>query len=309
MFNTAVLFIIFNRPDTTVRVFNEIKKIKPARLYVAADGARTDVAGESERVAQSRKIIEMIDWECDLKTLYRDDNLGCKIAPSSAIDWFFEQEDEGIILEDDCLPNLSFFTFCEQMLQKYRHDERIWHISGVNFQNGIKRGDGSYYFSHYCLIWGWATWKRAWQHYDVSIASLPKFIENQDIKQLFNKRQMQNHWLEQFRLVYENQLDAWDHQWTYTLLTHHALSIVPNVNLISNIGFGAGATHTLDNGSKFANIKQAELTQINAPQFMIRNQEADDYSSKYIVLPSFKQRIIMKLASFAILRAIVRAFR
>ncbi|MCU7837321.1 MAG: nucleotide-diphospho-sugar transferase [gamma proteobacterium symbiont of Taylorina sp.] len=295
MFNTAILFMIFNRPDTTEQVFDEIRKIKPARLYVAADGARNGVTGEDQKTAQVRKIITNINWDCELKTLYRDKNLGCKTAPASAIDWFFEHEEEGIILEDDCLPNQSFFYFCEQMLQRYREDERIWHISGSNYQNGLKRGDSSYYFSMYCLIWGWATWKRAWQYYDVSIASYPDFVKKNKIKQLFKSRQLQKHWLEQFRLVYENKLDAWDHQLTYAMLNHSGLSIIPNVNLISNIGFGAGATHTIDANSRFSDIKSVEIHDIIHPEFIIQDQIADDYSSKYVVIPPLLSRLRVKV--------------
>jgi len=296
MFNTAILLLIFNRPDTTQQVFDEIRKIKPARLYVACDGTRANKENEAQQVARCKQIIDSIDWDCELKTLYRERNLGCKMAVSGAIDWFFEHEEEGIILEDDCLPNQSFFYFCEQMLQKYRNDERVWHVSGSNYQNGIKRGEGSYYFSMYCLIWGWATWKRAWQNYDVTIASYPDFVKQQKIRQLFKGKVLQNHWLEQFRLVYSNVLDTWDHQLTYAMLNHSGLSIIPNVNLISNIGFGAGATHTIDVNSRFSQIRQSEMDElIIHPEAVIRDQAADDYSSKHVVIPPFHSRLRVKV--------------
>ena len=169
MFQTPILFLIFNRPDTTKLVFESIKRIKPAKLYIAADGARKHKVGEDLLCKETRSIIDLIDWECEIKTLLRTENLGCKIAVSSAIDWFFENEEQGIILEDDCLPNESFFNFCEQLLNQFKENKEIMHISGNNFQDGITRGDGSFYFSKYNHIWGWATWKRAWKLYNVKL--------------------------------------------------------------------------------------------------------------------------------------------
>ena len=154
---TPVLFLVFNRPDTTAQVFEAIRQAKPPRLYVASDGAREDKEGELEKVKQVREIVSQVDWNCEVKTLFRDKNLGCKIAVSSAIDWFFEQEEMGIILEDDCLPHPTFFRFCQELLERYRDDERIGMISGNNFQFGRKCTDYSYYFSMYSHIWGWAS--------------------------------------------------------------------------------------------------------------------------------------------------------
>ncbi len=162
MFQTPILFLIFNRPDTTKRVFESISRVKPTKLYIAADGARKNKVGEVLLCQETRNIIELIDWECEIKTLFRTENLGCKIAVSSAIDWFFENEEQGIILEDDCLPHPSFFGYCETLLNYYKDDLRIGHIGGDNFQKGKKRGEGSYYFSQYYFIWGWAIWKLAW---------------------------------------------------------------------------------------------------------------------------------------------------
>ena len=180
MFQTPILFLIFNRPDTTKRVFESIRSIKPAKLYIAADGDRKDKVGEDLLCKDTRSIIDLIDWECEIKTLFRPENLGCKIAVSSAIDWFFENEEQGIILEDDCLPNESFYIYCETLLNYYAFNERIMHISGNNFQDGMMRGNGSYYFSNYNHIWGWASWKRAWKAYNVDLSFLTEtLIEKQ----------------------------------------------------------------------------------------------------------------------------------
>ena len=170
--NTAVLFLVFNRLDTTKQVFETIRQAKPQRLYIAADGARASRVGEAAQVQAVRDYVTShVDWECEVKTLFREQNLGCKYAVSSAIAWFFENEEMGIILEDDCLPDPTFFNFCQELLARYRHDQRIGVISGDNFQFGHRRNDDSYYFSKYVHIWGWATWRDRWVNsYDVTIA-------------------------------------------------------------------------------------------------------------------------------------------
>ena len=179
---TPILFLIFNRLDTTRRVFEEIRKQKPRQLFVASDGPRVNKDGEREIVEKTRKLVlDNIDWECEVKTLFRGENLGCKIAVSSAIDWFFENIEEGIILEDDCLPAQSFFGYCEELLEKFREDGRISVISGDNFQFGWRNTSDSYYFSKNCHIWGWATWRRAWERYDVEMKTYPNFKKKEKI--------------------------------------------------------------------------------------------------------------------------------
>lgn len=173
-FNVPILFIIFNRPETTKAVFHEIRKNQPFQLFVAADGPRREIFEDIENCRKVREIIQLIDWECNVQTLFRDENLGCKIAVSSAIDWFFSQVDEGIILEDDCLPDQSFFPFCQELLEKYRYDAKIMMIGGSNFQFNKNKFEYSYYFSRYFHIWGWASWKRAWQFYDVEMKAWPE---------------------------------------------------------------------------------------------------------------------------------------
>ncbi len=229
---SPVLFLIFNRPDKTKQVFEAIRQAQPAQLFVAADGARKDKLGEQELCEQTREIIKAIDWKCELKTLYRSENLGCKIAVSRAINWFFENVEEGIILEDDCLPNQSFFHFCDTLLNYYRNDERIMHIGGSNFQDGQIRGDGSYYFSMYNHIWGWATWRRAWKYYDIEMFSYNNFVENNKVDCLFNLSREKKYWKDIFKRVKENQINTWDYQWTYSIWTNGGLSILPNQNLI-----------------------------------------------------------------------------
>ena len=273
-----VLLIIFKRPDTTRQVFEAIRQAKPPRLYVAADGPRPGKEGEAEQVQATRDIIRQVDWECEVKTLFRDKNVGCGIGPSTAIDWFFEHEEAGIILEDDCLPNQSFFVFCQETLEHYAHDARIMQVSGMNPQKGWQRDPGyDYYFSEAGITWGWATWRRAWKLYDYNI---PRFKEALD-----------KGYLESFYIVREKldwvincldeahrrlpAVDWWDFQWEFTKFTNSGLSVVPNVNLVTNIGFGADATHTLGI-SGFATTNTTELRfPLRHPPFVIRDVQSD----------------------------------
>ena len=281
---TPVLFIIFNRPDTTQKkVFNAIRQAKPRQLFIAADGPRKGQENEKEKCKRARKVIEQVDWDCEAKTLFRDRNLGCKIAPSSAIDWFFENVEEGIILEDDCLPSQSFFWFCQELLEYYRYDTRVMHISGDNFQFGRKRGEGSYYFSKYAHILGWATWKRAWINYDVKIKKFKEFKKENKIKNIFIIKQQQKYWMNILQTVYDDyddKIGAWDYQWAYTCLVNNGLCIIPNVNMVSNIGFGSDSTHMKDKSSIFSEMEAREITDIIHPNFVLADQEADLLTSK-----------------------------
>jgi len=277
---TPVLFIIFNRPDTTQKVFNAIKQAKPRQLFVAADGPRENKEGEKEKCEQVRKIIEQVDWDCKVYKNYSDVNLGCKVRPSSGIDWFFEKVGEGIILEDDCLPSQSFFWFCQELLDYYSNDTRIMNISGSNFQFGRKRGGGTYYFSKYIECWGWATWRRAWKYFDVNMTNFEKFKTENQIKNIFQIKQQQKYWMNIFQITCDGKIDAWDYQWLYTCLINHGLCIMPNVNLVSNIGFGSDSTHTKNKNSILSEVEAREITDIIHPNFILADQEADLLTSK-----------------------------
>ena len=285
-FLTPILFLIFNRPLETEKVFLKIKEIKPKYLYISADGYRNNIKDEKENCQKTREIIKHIDWDCELKTNFYDKNLGCKDAVSSGITWFFQNVQEGIILEDDCLPDISFFNYCKILLEKYRHDTRIMHISGTNFQDGILREDSSYYFSKYVHVWGWATWKRAWDLYDVNIQYFDKFLVYKSIKNIFADKKEQKYLLKNFNLVYTNKKITWDYQWHYTNLINNGLSITPNKNLVSNIGFGEKATHTSQKHHPFSNRPIDKLDNITHPSFTIPNIEADRYTYKKYFNPN-----------------------
>jgi hypothetical protein len=274
---TAVLFMAFNRPETTSRVFDAIRKARPPRLYVAADGPRADRIGETARVERVRKIATEVDWPCEMKTLFRKDNLGCKQAVSGAITWFFENEEEGIILEDDCLPHPDFFNFCETMLDYYRNDERVDVITGNNFQNGQQRGAGAYYFSKYNHCWGWASWRRAWRHYQGDLPFWPEWRGSDDWKAVCPDNIERRYWERIFDQVYAGAIDTWDYPWTACVWTHRGLTATPNVNLVTNIGFGVDATHTCDPNAHQANMPVAALPEIVHPQIVKQDKEADAY--------------------------------
>lgn len=244
----AVLFLVFNRPESTAKVFEAIRSARPARLYLASDGAREGRSDEAETVKKVRSMVCQIDWPCEVKTLFRDKNIGCKLAVSRAITWFFEYEMEGIILEDDCLPGSDFFRYCEELLEKYRHDERVGLICGTNLYNlnSVFRNDESeksYYFGRTASIWGWATWKRVWDEYDVDMSDWSELKKSKSFRYNFSSRKW-NYLCKTFDTANLNKIDTWDYQFGYLLLKSGRLSATPNVNLIENIGFNSNATHT-----------------------------------------------------------------
>ncbi len=280
---SAVLFIIFNRPGTTARVFERIREARPSRLYVAADGARDDRPNEAVLCLQARDITTQVDWDCELKTLFKDKNAGCKEAVSSAITWFFDHEEEGIILEDDCLPANSFFRFCDTLLNKYRFDTRIRHISGANFQHGKKWGDASYYFSNITHVWGWAGWRRVWNDYDKELSRYNESDVRSQIENIFTDPLIVDSWQHIFKELKAGKIDTWDYQLGFTNYFNNGLCIIPNDNLISNIGFGDNATHTTKAHAHnlSANIPLTEIGEITHPLYFLPEKKADDFTLSY----------------------------
>lgn len=243
---TAVLFIIFNRPDVTARVFEAIRKARPPRLYIAADGPRSNRPGEAEKCQRTRQLVERIDWPCEVQMLLRNQNLGCRRAVSSAIDWFFEHETQGIILEDDCLPVQSFFWYCEEMLNRYQHDERIGQISGSAFcEHEFLAGlTTDYIFSRHFSIWGWATWRRVWETNASAIELWPEFSRQRLLPGTYPDRNERYTRSKNNDSIATNAIDAWSFQWIFANVSQNRLAVVPRHNLIINIGFGEEATHT-----------------------------------------------------------------
>jgi hypothetical protein len=279
--STPVAFIIFNRPDTTDRVFQAIRQAQPQQLLVIADGPRADRPGEAEKCAATRAIIDRVDWECEVLTNYSDTNLGCKYRVSSGLDWVFSEVEEAIILEDDCLPDPSFFLFCQTLLEKYRDDARIMVINGNNFLPERKQVAESYYFSKYVHIWGWATWRRAWRHYDVDMSSWPALRDQGLLNILFDDPVEQEYWRKIFDEVSDGKIDTWDYQWTYSCWLQSSLNIIPDVNLISNIGFRSDATHTTGD-SPWSEMPLGTINLSSHPPFVLRNWGADRYTFENI---------------------------
>lgn len=265
---TPVLFIIFNRPDTTGAVFEEIEKARPAKLFIAADGPRPIRPGEADLCARAREIASHVTWDCEVHRLYRDTNLGCKEAVSTAISWFFDNVEEGIILEDDCVPDPSFFRFCEELLERYRNDERVMMVTGTNYLFNKIAANESYFFSRNFDIWGWASWRRAWNLYDISMADWPKFNGLHYLKWLFSDARFVKYLTLSFQMTYEGKIDTWDYQWYYTGIINHGLCATPVNNLISNIG--TSGTHFTD-GSKrcFMPKKSIDITSLTHPKYVM----------------------------------------
>ncbi len=294
--STPILFIIFNRPETTQLVFNAIRDVRPERLYVAADGPRTGVPTDQLRCAQARQIIDQVDWPCQLQTLFRENNLNCGIGPSSAMSWFFENETEGIVLEDDCLPSKSFFLFCQVLLERYRSDSRVMHIGGNNFLNRTPGDDDfSYYFSRSGHIWGWATWRRAWEMFDYEISLYEKLKLEGYFDDFFLNKLEKIYRLRKFDKTVERKgsVDWWDYQWDFARYINSGLAIVPHKNLVRNLGFGEGATHTKDKNGKNSRMEALELDfPLKHPPYVIRDAGRDSqYFQRFIldtILAKFK---------------------
>jgi hypothetical protein len=281
---TPVLFLVFNRPDTTSQVFEAIRKAKPPRLYVAADGPRVNRAGEAERVAKVRKIATAVDWSCELKTLFRIENVGCQFGPRGGIDWFFDNEEYGIILEDDCLPSQSFFWFCEEMLEQYRDDKSIMAITGTNITKGLAF-DADYFFSKYALMWGWATWRRAWKKYDPDLAHWNNLRRSGWLKDLnLGGLAFEYTWKKIFDQTSQLRNDAtwWDYQWIYSCWVNSGLTVAPALNLIRNLGYSSDATHTKSIHPVLGHLLETEMSfPLRHPKSVNVHMEADKFISRH----------------------------
>ncbi|MFA5158289.1 MAG: hypothetical protein WC451_03855 [Patescibacteria group bacterium] len=301
MNKTAILFLIFNRPETTKRVFDAIKKYQPKKLYLAADGPRSDKIGEKELCQKTRAIVNEIDWDCEVSTLFREKNLGLKVAVSSAIDWFFKNENEGIILEDDCLPNPTFFRYCSELLEKYRNVDQVKMISGDNFQFGWKNSDDSYYFSKYCNIWGWATWKRAWKEYDLEMKSYPEFVKSNKIDQVFKDKSVRRYWRAVLDRVFSAEINTWDYQWVFCVWSHNGLAINPSINLVANLGCNSGTNTAGQENSEVADMKSYAMKfPLKHPTSISQSVEADDRFSSQFFKTSYFGLIVSKAKRFVV---------
>ncbi len=277
---SSVLFLFFNRPGTAAKVFSEIRAAKPAKLFLAADGPRNTVAGDVELCQKTRASVEgLIDWPCEVHRLYRDKNLGCREGVSSAIDWFFSHVEQGVILEDDTLPDPSFFDFAEAMLERYRGEQQVMHISGNNFQFGRIRRDGAYYASRLAHSWGWATWRRAWSKYNISMPDFPD-TWNEIASKCGLCPEISNWWRRNLEAAKFGRCNTWDFQWHYTIMKYQGICLIPNLNLVENIGIGIDATHMQDKNIA-STIHKNSLNWFGRPKDLKICQEADTFDFQF----------------------------
>jgi hypothetical protein len=290
--SSPLAFFIFNRPETTKIVFEEIRKAAPKKLLVIADGPRQNKTEEKERCEQTREIINTVDWECELIKNYSDNNLGCKKRLSTGIGWVFENVDEAIILEDDCMPNQSFFRFCQELLLFYRYDERIMMISGNNFQLNMNIQKYSYYFSAFNHIWGWASWKRAWENYDLSMKKWPELKSRDFLSKILSEKEAIKYWETIFQDTFNGKIDTWDYQWLYSCWLKNGLAVIPKINLVTNIGFGDDATHTKHTDNTISNLTFGKLSfPLIHPPSVKRDESADRIEETNFYYFSKKEKI------------------
>ncbi len=299
---SPVLFIIFIREDTTRRVFEQIRKVKPPRLYIAADGPRPDRPDDIEKCKATRSVVNDVDWDCEVKTLFREKNLGCGKGVSSAITWFFENEEQGIIIEDDILANPEFFMYCDEMLDRYKNDEKIQLIAGYNvFFDGYS-SPYSYYMSKFLQIWGWASWRRVWQTYVFDTKQLDRKEYLKKLKSQYNIP-VYRYYKRFFDVMASNKVDTWDYQFFFNMVLYDRYSIIPFSNLVENIGFGTfEASHATDSKNAFIkkliNHRSSAIYPIRHPKGNYFDTEADKTYAKMAQIEkrSFLLRAIRKVS-------------
>lgn len=306
-FNTPILLVAWRRPNHLKKVIEAVRKVEPTKIFVAVDGARLGAEYSEERklIEETKQVIEKeIDWECELMINYQEQNLGCEKGVSTAISWFFQNVSEGIILEDDCVPNISFFRFCAEMLDKYRNEDKVMTITGNNFNQLNVFTNEKYYFSRYNHIWGWATWSRAWKNYNFDFQNWLDLKANSFLDNYLNSKLEANYWSKYFDEIYiDKTLDTWDYPWRLNIWQKGGLTVTPVVNLVENIGFDDLATHSKVGSTP----KTVELCwPLKHPSNIKRNIKADNYTFRfhiavnYFKKHSFKGRLLRKI--FSLLR-------
>ena len=275
------ILLIFNRPEATRAVFQTIRDVRPPKLLLVADGPRADRPGERELCVRARAEAQAIDWPCEVLTRFAPENLGCRQNVSTGLDWAFTQVEEAIVLEDDCLPDQSFFRFCEELLARYRDNSRVSQICGSNYQQGIRRTPYSYYFTRHAHIWGWATWRRSWQEGDLSMSAWPELRDGGWLKRYLDDPKSAFFWTKLFndsQRPRRDSLNSWAIPWTFSRWSLNKLSIIPEVNLITNIGHSAEGTHTTDRaGGNRTPLGQMDFP-LQHPPTIEPHVEADRYT-------------------------------
>ena len=314
--NVAILLLIWRRPVHTKKIIDSIRKVSPKKIYISSDGPIKDDIENQKLVKLTRDVVlEEINWKCDLKTNFLNVNKGCKLAVSCGISWFFDNEEEGIILEDDCLPNNDFYLFCESLLKKYKNDHRIWAVCGNGYQVNKTNKNESYFFSKYVDVWGWATWKRCWKKYDKDMRSWKSNRELFLTNNIFGNHRELNYWKKIFDNLFFNKTpDTWDYHWQYLCFINSGMVCMPYCNLVQNIGFGDGATHTTCEQThpyfytkKLGNIRFP----LQHPTTFIMQKECDKHIQNifYSGYPIFSRKgliILLKKVLFKFRKIIIR---
>jgi SAM-dependent methyltransferase len=283
---TPVVFCIFNRADTTEQVFSSIAAAQPPKLLVVADGPRTEA--ESESCRRTRAIIEKVDWPCQVLTNFAEINMGCRERVSSGLTWAFEQVEEAIILEDDCVPHPDFFPFCQALLERYRDDERVMMISGDNFLPENPEIEEDYFFSRYFSIWGWATWRRAWVKYESKMAAWPALRDQRQLDHYYDQPYMRDWLTSAFDSAYSEKTNTWAVRWFFTCLFGNALCVVPSHNLVSNVGY-EGAHHDGSHPLLGLATSAINLKRLKGPPMVFADRRYDSAFFEFFVAPSQHQ--------------------
>lgn len=295
---TPIVFIIFRRPAETERVFETIRQAKPSKLFIIADGPRKGKPGEEENCQLARKVIDSVDWPCDVIKNYSDTNLGCAKRVSTGLDWVFKQVDRAIILEDDCVPDPSLFPFFDELLEKYKDENQIFSITGHNHLGEWQSKSQSYFFSNYFDCWGWATWRRVWQNFDPDMKLWADPVSKEKVKAVIgDTRQFRNR-ERVLEAAYQGKIDSWAYPFFFTSLLHSGLTITPSVNLIENIGFGADASNTNNARDHRSKLKRNNLNfPLKHPQFIDVDREYDYQRYKKVWQKPLARRVVKYLKS------------
>jgi hypothetical protein len=279
--DTPVAFFVFRRPETTARVFQRIRDARPRQLFLIADGPRGGSAEDEAATKRTREVIETVDWKCEVRRNFSEENLGLRRRISTGLDWVFAQADRAIILEDDCLPDASFFRFAGELLERFKADNRIMSITGTNFHGARQFTADSYYFSRYESCWGWATWARAWQNFDVELGLWPGLHQTPLFRKAFSSRRVADFWEQIFSRLHAGEIDSWAYAWTFAHIVQNGLAVVPSTNLVSNIGFGSDGTHTLADHAPSAMMQTAPMEfPLRHPSVVMPHRGADQFHER-----------------------------
>ncbi len=296
--DVPVALIIFRRPDATRRVFEAVRRAEPSQLFVIADGPREGHPDDAEQCKATRAVVEDVDWDCEVHRNYSASNLGCGRRPASGISWVFKHVDRAIILEDDCLPAASFFPFCKQVLDRYADVPQVMHVNGNTY--GLDQSDWheySYSFGSYPQVWGWATWKRSWNEFDWTMEGWPAFRDAGMLDSLDGGAAYASVREKKWDRVYGGKdRDVWDYQWHFAVMRNNGLCVVPRKNMITNVGFGTRATHTVSEESEKASLNRHDIDlPITPPPFLVSDQRINRIYRKKMLRPSLYRRVTRKL--------------